>query len=210
MSEAANMDTGASKRRINIDDVTLVEQCRRGDSGAMERLIIKYQNRIYNVILKICANPDDAAELTQETFVKVIESIDRFEGRSSFYTWAFRIAVNLTLNYCKRSVKLPIRSLDAYGSQRDGQKEQLLKEFLSDDSSPDPAAVAQNKELCELALRALMKLDDAQRTVVVLRDIEGMSYAQIARVLGIELGTVRSRLSRARSNLRDIMEAFLK
>jgi len=209
-ANAANMDAYASKRRINIDDVTLVEQCRRGDSRAMERLIIKYQNRIYNVILKICTNHDDAAELTQETFVKVIESIDRFEGRSSFYTWAFRIAVNLTLNYCKRSVKLPVRSLDDYGSRRDGQKEQLLKEFLSDDSSPDPAAVAQNKELHELALKALMKLDDAQRTVVVLRDIEGMSYIQIAKVLGIELGTVRSRLSRARSNLRDIMEHFLK
>jgi RNA polymerase sigma-70 factor (ECF subfamily) len=86
----------------------------------------------------------------------------------------------------------------------------LLKDFLSDDSSPDPAAVAQNKELFEIALKALMGLDDAQRTVIVLRDIEGMNYAQIARVLDIELGTVRSRLSRARSNLRDIMEAFLQ
>jgi len=195
---------------INIDDTVLVEQCRQGDSGAMERLIIKYQNRIYNVILKICANADDAAELTQETFVKVIESIDRFEGRSSFYTWAFRIAVNLTLNYCKRNVRLAIRSLEARSNQGDECKKQLLREFLSDDRSPDPAAVAQNRELCEIAVKALMKLDDAQRTVVVLRDIEGMNYAQIARVLNIHLGTVRSRLSRARSNLRDIMEAFLQ
>ncbi|MCK4294227.1 MAG: sigma-70 family RNA polymerase sigma factor [Planctomycetes bacterium] len=195
---------------INIDDTVLVEQCRQGDSGAMERLIIKYQNRIYNVILKICANADDAAELTQETFVKVIESIDRFEGRSSFYTWAFRIAVNLTLNYCKRNVRLAIRSLEARSNQGDERKKQLLREFLSDERSPDPAAVAQNRELCEIAVKALMKLDDAQRTVVVLRDIEGMNYAQIARVLNIHLGTVRSRLSRARSNLRDIMEAFLQ
>ena len=195
---------------INIDDTVLVEQCRQGDSGAMERLIIKYQNRIYNVILKICANADDAAELTQETFVKVIESIDRFEGRSSFYTWAFRIAVNLTLNYCKRNVRLAIRSLEARSNQGDECKKQLLREFLSDERSPDPAAVAQNRELCEIAVKALMKLDDAQRTVVVLRDIEGMNYAQIARVLNIHLGTVRSRLSRARSNLRDIMEAFLQ
>jgi RNA polymerase sigma-70 factor (ECF subfamily) len=176
----------------------------------MERLIIKYQNRIYNVILKICANPDDAAELTQETFVKVIENINRFQGRSSFYTWAFRIAVNLTLNYCRRNVRLPVTSLEARAGQGQDDKKQLLKDFLSDDSSPDPAAVAQNKELFEMALKALMELDDAQRTVVVLRDIEGMNYAQIARVLDIELGTVRSRLSRARSNLRDIMEAFLQ
>jgi len=176
----------------------------------MERLIIKYQNRIYNVILKICANPDDAAELTQETFVKVIENINRFQGRSSFYTWAFRIAVNLALNYCRKKVRLPLMSLEARPDQGQEDKKQLLKDFLSDDSLPDPAAVAQNKELFEMALKALMELDDAQRTVIVLRDIEGMNYAQIARVLDIELGTVRSRLSRARSNLRDIMEAFLQ
>jgi RNA polymerase sigma-70 factor (ECF subfamily) len=195
---------------ISIDDSVLVEKCRRGDYDAMERLIIKYQNRIYNVILKICANPDDAAELTQETFVKVIENINRFQGRSSFYTWAFRIAVNLTLNYCRRNARLPVTSLEAWADRGQEDKKQSLKDFLSDDRSPDPAAVAQNKELCEMALKALMELDDAQRTVVVLRDIEGMNYAQIARVLDIELGTVRSRLSRARSNLRDIMEAFLQ
>lgn len=194
---------------INIDDAVLVEQCRQGDSEAMERLILKYQNRIYNVILKICANADDAAELTQETFVKVIENIDKFEGRSSFYTWAFRIAVNLTLNYCQRSGRRGLKSLDSEDDEHYGQARQQLKEFLNDDSSPDPAAVAANKELCEIVLKALMKLDDEQRTVVVLRDIEGMNYAQIAKVLDIELGTVRSRLSRARSNLRGIMEAIL-
>jgi len=195
---------------INIDDAVLVEQCRQGDSEAMERLILKYQNRIYNVILKICANADDAAELTQETFVKVIENIDKFEGRSSFYTWAFRIAVNLTLNYCQRSGRHGLKSLDAEDDEHYGQARRQLKEFLNDDSSPDPAAVAANKELCEIVLRALMKLDDAQRAVVILRDIEGMNYAQIADVLDIELGTVRSRLSRARSNLREIMEAILQ
>ena len=116
MTEAANMDIHrqqASNVHVRIDDAKLVEQCRRGDSAAMERLILKYQNRIYNIILKICANPDDAAELTQETFVKIIENLNKFECRSSFYTWAFRIAVNLTLNYCQRNAKLALRSLDA-------------------------------------------------------------------------------------------------
>ena len=137
---------------VNIDDAVLVERCRKGDSNAMERLVLRYQNRIYNVILKICANTDDAAELTQETFVKVIESIEKFEGRSSFYTWAFRIAVNLTLNYCKRNVKLGFRSLDADESSHDSSDKKQLREFLSDESSPDPAAVAQNKELCDIAI----------------------------------------------------------
>ena len=201
MTEAAN---------ISIDDAMLVEQWRRGDSEAAERLILKYQNRIYNVILKICANTDDAAELTQETFVKVIENIDKFEGRSGFYTWAFRIAVNLTLNYCQRNVGLGYRSLDAEDNEHNGQARQVLKQFLSDDSSPDPAVVTANKELCEIVMAALMKLDDAQRAVLVLRDIEGMNYAQVAKTLDIELGTVKSRLSRARGSLRKIMEAILQ
>ena len=195
---------------ININDAVLVEECRRGDSVAMERLILKYQNRIYNVILRMCANPDDAAELTQETFVKVIENIDKFKGKSSFYTWAFRIAVNLTLNYRQRSTRLGYRLLDAEDNEDSQQARAQLKEFLSDDSSPDPAGVAQNKELCEIVIKALTKLDDAQKAVVVLRDIEGMNYTQIAKVLNIELGTVKSRLSRARSNLREILEAMLQ
>jgi RNA polymerase sigma-70 factor (ECF subfamily) len=213
VTEAANIDTRrqqASNGRISMNDTVLVEQCRRGDSAAMERLILKYQNRIYNIVLKICRDPDDAAELTQETFVKIIENLNRFEGRSSFYTWAFRIAVNLTLNYCQRNAKLALRSLDAEEEQCDTQARHVLKDLLSDDSSPDPAALAQNKELYEIVVKALMRLDDAQRAVVVLRDIEGMSYADIAEVLEIKLGTVRSRLSRARSKLRDVLEAILE
>ncbi|MCH7556264.1 MAG: sigma-70 family RNA polymerase sigma factor [Planctomycetes bacterium] len=201
MAEVAN---------INVDDAVLVRQCRQGDSAAMERLILKYQNRIYNVILKICADHDDAAELTQETFVKVIENIDNFQGRSSFYTWAFRIAVNLTLNYCQRNARFGFSSLDAEQVRYNSQPGRVLKEFLSDDSSPDPVAMAENRELCEIAVESLKKLDDAQRAVVVLRDIEDMSYAQIANVLDIELGTVRSRLSRGRKKLRQILEAILQ
>lgn len=208
-SEPANT-MGLPPSGVPINDATLLERWRRGDSAAMERLILKYQNRIYNVILKICANPDDAAELTQDTFVKIIQSIDKFQGKSSFYTWAFRIAVNLTLNYCQRNTRIALQSLDAedegYHSQM--QANQALKEFLSDGKSPDPATAAQNKELCDIVVKSLMRLDDAQRTVIVLRDIEGMNYAQIAKVLDIELGTVRSRLSRGRSRLREILEAI--
>jgi len=196
--------------RVNLDDNVLVEQCRKGDPKAMETLIIKYQNRIYNVILKICGNTDDAAELTQDTFVKVIQNINKFQSRSSFYTWAFRIAVNLTINYCKRNVKLGLKSIDAQDNQNSEQTKKALKALLKDDKSVDPATIAANKELADLILMAVMRLDDAHRTVIVLRDIEGMNYAQIADILNINLGTVKSRLSRARSQLREIMEAASK
>jgi RNA polymerase sigma-70 factor (ECF subfamily) len=195
---------------INIDDSVLVQHAQTGDTMAMERLILKYQSRIYNVILKMCANTDDAAELTQETFVKVIESIEKFKGRSSFYTWLFRIAVNLTLNYCQRNARRATRSLDAEDTEPEGRSQQVLRDFLSDGSAADPADLAQSRELCDLAMEALLKLDEPQRAVMVLRDIEGMDYAQIAEVLNVELGTVRSRLSRARSHLREILEAMLK
>jgi len=188
----------------------LIRQSQAGDAASMERLILRYQNRIYNVILKICGNADDAAELTQEAFVKVIESIDKFKGKSSFYTWLFRIAVNLTLNHCQRQARTATRSLDAEEPDQEGETSQTLRDFLSDDRAADPAVVAQSQELCDLALRSLLELEEPQRAVVVLRDIEGMDYAQIADVLSLELGTVRSRLSRARSHLREILENMLK
>jgi RNA polymerase sigma-70 factor (ECF subfamily) len=194
---------------INIDDAILVRQSQAGDVAAMEKLILRYQNRIYNLILKICANPDDAAELAQETFVRVIENIESFQLRSSFYTWIFRIAVNLTLNHCKRSVKMGFTSIDAELGGQDAQAKKMLKQVLADERSPEPDAIAQKKELCEIIIKALMKLDEAQRVVIVLRDIEGMNYARIAETLEVKPGTVKSRLSRARNALREIMEAML-
>jgi len=194
---------------INIDDAVVVQQCKNGDQKAMEWLILKYQNRIYNIILKMCGNQDDAAELTQDTFVKIIENIDRFQSRSSFYTWAFRIAVNLTINYCKRSKKIAFSSLDAEDNK--GQKpKRILKEMLRDKKSLDPAVIAQNKELCGLIKKSLMQLDEDHRAAIILRDIAGMTYADIAEVLELELGTVKSRISRARCSLRDIFEGISK
>jgi len=192
---------------IVLDDSVLVEKCRQGDSDATERLIIKYQDRIHNVIFKICQNRDDAAELTQETFVKLIEKIDTFKGNSAFYTWLFRIAINLTYTHCKRSVKLGMKSLD--GTAEAEAAGAQLKDFLTDSTEADPTVLAQKKEVVQLIMAALGKLDEDHRAVIVLRDIEGMTYAEISETLEIGLGTVKSRLSRARANLKDILEVLL-
>lgn len=199
----------ADQRQINVEDEVLVQKWRQGDQKAVERLVGKYQNRIYNVILKICRNPDDAAELTQDTFVKIIESIDGFQGRSSFYTWAFRIAVNLTLNFRKRKMSPRFTSLDASDAQPD-ERSSALSMVLLDEKTPQPAEIAENRELCEIVQKAINALDEEHRTIIVLRDIEGMNYEQIADVLAVELGTVKSRLSRARAALRQILEAFVR
>jgi len=158
----------------------------------------------------MCGNADDAAELTQDTFVKVIENIDRFAGKSSFYTWIFRIAVNLTLNFCKRRTKVAYQSLDIEQQDQNWQSTALLKKFLSDETSPDPALVAQNKELLQMLQESLTELDEPHRAVIVLRDIEQMTYEQIAKVLNLEMGTVKSRLNRARCNLRELLEKRLR
>ncbi|MCK5175234.1 MAG: sigma-70 family RNA polymerase sigma factor, partial [Planctomycetes bacterium] len=195
---------------IKIDDQFLVAQAQQGDSAALAKLILRYQDRIFNTILKICGNYQDAAELTQETFVKLIEKVGTFKGQSSFYTWLFRIAVNLTLNYCKRRGKVKYISLDKLiGADGQSGKKELVS-FLKDKSMCDPAELTEKKEIEEILLGALERLDDKCRTIIVLRDIEDMSYEQISDALDIELGTVKSRLSRSRMRLRRIMEKILK
>jgi RNA polymerase sigma-70 factor (ECF subfamily) len=196
------------KENISLDDMTLVRQCQNGNSEAISCLIVKYQDRVYNAIFKICQNRDDAAELTQDTFVKVLENINSFRGKSSFYTWLFRVAVNHTLNYCKRRFKLSPVSLDAENDQIEERKGKIAA-LLEAPDGLDPAEVAQQKELLQIIVNLIGQLKQEYRVVLVLRDIEQMTYAEIAEVLQIETGTVKSRLSRARVNLRQLMETVL-
>ncbi len=194
---------------ITVTDTTLVKRYSQGDSDAMETLILRYHDRIYNLILKMCTNADDAAELTQEAFVKVMDNINNFEGRSGFYTWLFRIAINLTISYCQNRIRHEFISLDAEHTGYNDYAKVTLKEFLCDKDSHDPSAIAQNKELCQIIINLLMKLNTGQRAVILLRNTEGMSYAQIANILNIKLGTVKSRISRARTALREVIDVLL-
>lgn len=196
------------KDNLVLDDQTLVRRSQHGDPEAMTCLIVKYQDRVYNTILKICSNHEDAAELTQDTFVKVLESISTFRGQSAFYTWLFRVAVNLTLNHCRKRFKLTPVSLDAAGEVQGREKEQLVA-LLADPAQNDPARIVQQNETVELLLKMIARLSEEHRIVLVLRDIEQMSYTQIADVLQLEPGTVKSRLSRARVALRELLETVL-
>jgi RNA polymerase sigma-70 factor (ECF subfamily) len=192
---------------ISIDEATLVAQARSGNMESVERLILKYQDRVYNTILKLCGNADDAAELTQDTFVRVIQGLKNFKGQSSFYTWMFRIAVNLTLNFCKKNSRVGFQPLQ---SEPDEELKKQLKDYLIDKTSPQPPEIAATKEMHSLILKALEKLDADQKAAVVLCDIEQMNYAEIAETLDIEIGTVKSRIARGRRNLREILEAAIQ
>lgn len=192
---------------IIIDDKKLTRLCISGDHTAMKILITKHQDRVYNIIHKICANSDDAAELTQDTFVKVLENIAKFRGQSSLYTWIFRIAVNIALNFRKRQLKVGFESLDRSLDKFDADSRIRFKDYLVDQLTPDPAVLAQDKELYALAMDSIDKLDDEHKAVIVLRDIEQLSYLEISEILEIELGTIKSRISRARDALRRIVKA---
>lgn len=180
--------------------------CRSNMHKSVEQLIFKYQNRIYNTILKICGNPDDAAELTQETFIKVMENIGKFRADSSLYSWAFRIAVNLAISDRRRKARLRFISLDNDISSKKNSEMITLKTFLADTAVPEPALNASNRELYLRIVKTITKLDSHQRNVVMLHDIKGASYARIAQLLNIKHGTVKSRLSRGRNRLRFLLK----
>lgn len=199
-----------SSENIVIDDRLLARKCADGDNDAMGVLITKYQDKVYNVILKICQNPNDALELTQETFVKVIENIGKFRGNSRLFTWIYRIAVNLTLNFCSRNVKFGADSLDSGAGNEGNESGNALKNYLSDQNVKSPEEIAIDKELAGIAEQALASISEEHRVIVILRDVENLGYSEIAEILEIEPGTVKSRISRGRDALRKVFKAMVE
>lgn len=190
---------------IGFEDAALVEQCRRGDLSAVGPFIEKYQDRVYNTCWRLCGNAEDAADLTQEAFVKAIEAIGQFDGRARFYTWVFRIAVNLAISHRRQRSRR--RTVALHGIHRpDAADAAPPAEWLADDALGPEARAAQREEHARV-LAAMETLDDEQRGVLVLRDIEQFDYAQIADILSIPVGTVKSKLHRARMALRDRLES---
>jgi RNA polymerase sigma-70 factor, ECF subfamily len=174
---------------------------------AFGSLIAKYQDRLYNSILRICGDREEAADLCQEAFVRVLERLETFRGQSQFYTWLFRIAVNLTISRRRRANRVRFTSLSNDPELGDGP-------LVEASSAPprlaaDPARQVMEGELHRRVLEAIDALDDEHRVVVVLRDIEDMDYEQIAAVLAVPVGTVKSRLHRARAMLRDKLNGVL-
>lgn len=171
-------------------DAELVRQAQRGDAAAFAELLTRYQDRVFNTCYRMCHNEADALDLAQATFLKVLENLAQFRGRASFYTWLFRIAVNVVLSH--RRARL--RQAAALDEARDAG------------TRPAPATVEQH-ELRERVAWALQQLDEEFRVAVVLKDIEDMDYAAIAEVLSVPVGTVKSRIHRGRLMLRELLRA---
>jgi len=184
-----------------LEDVELVKRAKAGKSDAFGTLIVKYQDRVYNAVWRISGHAEDARDLTQEAFLKALQRITSFREDSGFYTWIFRIAVNLALtarrsNRVRRTVELD-ETHDMVASQAVG-----LMRYTDE--------VSDNRHLQDRLLEAMQSLDEGQRAVVVLRDIEDMNYQTISEILDVPVGTVKSRLHRGRMALREALMPILR
>jgi len=185
------------------DDRALVASASRGDLGAYDQLVRRYQARIYGLVYNMTGSKEDAEDLVQDVFVKAFSSLKGFRGTSSFYTWIYRIAINRTINFLKKRKKRQALSLNDVdeGVERDPAYVELS-------ARESPARDTSLLELQEKLNKALLTLSEKHRTVVVLHDIQGLPHEEIARMTGCSEGTVRSRLFYARQQLQGELAEF--
>lgn len=198
--------TASPERQAEADvDLEIVRRVQTGDVAAFDALVRKYRERIYSVVYHLTSNRDDAADLAQDAFIKAFQSINRFKGQSSFFTWLYRIAVNTTYTHLRKSRLRSFFSLDDV--KEGGEGVEWLKELSVEPSIGKSAYI---KEIQEKLNEAFQKLSIKHRTVVTLFEIEGFSHTEIAEIVGCSEGTVRSRLHYAKQQLQSDLKAYLK
>ena len=173
-------------------DKKLVERVQKGDKGAFDLLVLKYQHKIVNLIMRYVRDPELALDIAQEAFIKAYRALPRFRGDSAFYTWMYRIAVNTAKNHLAAQRRRP---MDIELDLQDPEQYDLHAKLKETDT---PEGVALSNELQETVERAIAALPEDLRTAIVLRELEGMSYEEIAETMECPVGTVRSRIFRAR------------
>lgn len=182
-----------------MTDRELVEKAKAGDQDAFEQLVLDNQNRVYSLALRLVGDREEAADLAQEAFVKAWQGLSSFQGESSFATWLYRLTTNLCIDYIRKQKRRegvePAVSLD---DEESGWAEPI-------DRDSDPHLLLEKSERSKALARGLEKLPDWQRRALVLRELSGLSYQEIGDALDIDLGTVKSRIARARLNLRKIL-----
>jgi len=185
------------------DDLSLVNACRAGQTEAFGVLVRRYQDRLYPTILRLVGSPEDAQDVLQDAFIQAFEKLDQFHGNSSFYTWIYRIAVNFALSGHRKR-----QNRRTAGLFRPGRNGQVVEPA---DSSPenDPTIAVERGEREAAIEAALAALGPEHRAVIILKDFDGRRYEEISELLEIPVGTVRSRLHRARCELRDRLRSLV-
>ncbi len=186
-------------------DAELVARTQAGDPEAFDELVVRYSPRLYGLVYHMTSNHEDTNDLLQDVFAKAFRSIKGFQGKSSFYTWMHSIAVNMSINFLKKRGRRLTMSLDDVdsGVQND-------PEFIEATTGGDPSHAANLTELQQRLNEAMQKLSHEHRAVVTMFDIQGMPHAEIAKIVGISEGTVRSRLFYAHRQLQNYLEEFIK
>lgn len=180
----------------------LVRQVQSGDMAAFGRLTVKYQDRVVNLCYRVSGSPDDAQDLAQEAFLNALEKIGAYRFQASFYTWLCRIAINESLSWRRKSRRVTLSLHAEDGQWAAGTAPGRAGVSRGED---DPLASVSAREIQQLVAKGIEALDDDHRTVLVLRDIDGLDYREIADVLEVNVGTVKSRLHRARMSLRELL-----
>ena len=191
-----------SQREIEM----LVERARKGDRTAFGQLVDEYKDKIYNYVSRMLNDPYEAEDVTQEAFLRAYRSLSRFRGASSFHTWLYRIASNLAIDVVrKRKRQEPTFSLDEPLESDDGEYEREIP-----DETGSPEDRTSTRETRVAVRRAIMDLPDKLRDVMILYELQGETYEDIADILDVPLGTVKSRLFNARNRLKDSLEALVE
>jgi RNA polymerase sigma-70 factor (ECF subfamily) len=180
-----------------MDEQALIESARKGDARSFNQLVLLYQRMAYNVAYRILSDPDAASDATQDAFLKAFKAMRRFRG-GSFKAWLLRIVTNACYDQLRRKQRRPATSLDDLPVEADHS-------FYMHDPAERPDEFVERQELGDTIQAGILTLPVEQRTVLVLSDVQGLSYNEIAEVTGLSLGTVKSRLSRGRARLRDYL-----
>lgn len=186
-------------------DLVVVRRVQAGEVAAFDQLILKYRERVYGVVYNLTANREDASDLAQEAFIKAFQAINRFQGNCSFFTWLYKIAVNTTLSHLRKNRMRSFFSLEKLGEEG-GASEVIDK--LTDKRGADRDAYL--RELQEKLNEAMQKLSIPHRTVITLFEIDGLSHAEIAEIMGCSEGTVRSRLHYAKQFLQGELSNYVR
>ncbi|MHB8635810.1 MAG: sigma-70 family RNA polymerase sigma factor [Fimbriimonadaceae bacterium] len=192
----------ASRMTDSLTEQSLIERCRKQDSDAFGCFIDLYQGRVFGFVRRMISDADEAADVTQEVFIRAYQHFGRFDARSSVKTWLFKIAHNLCVDYARRQKRTPqALSLSAADDESDA--------IEISDVRWQPELVTMNEELAEAVDVAIMSMSDKLRSVLLLHDRDDLAYDEIASVLAIPVGTVKSRLFLARAHLQNALAGYL-
>ena len=207
MNEASRASQSECHGKVRAD-ADLIAASRSGCRESFGTLVERYQDRVFNLSYRLTGNYEDAADAAQETFLKAFRNLDSFRADSAFYTWVYRIAVNTIRSRQRyRAVRPVERSIEAARGDEEDSRHSLKAEMPS--RGPDPVEEASVNENRQLVEQAIARLDEDQRLLIVLRDIEGHNYAEIADLLDCPSGTIKSRLHRARLALKELLAPVL-